>query len=78
MPIDPAIPPAGTPDARLADRVAQLERQLRALEQFLAGGGVQIPVVTALPTAGRQGRLLILASDGKIYKDSGAAWVNTF
>ena len=74
MPVDPAIPPAGSGEQRLQERVAQLERRLAALEQFLSGGGVQIPVVSALPTHGRQGRLLILASDGQIYKDTGSAW----
>lgn len=75
MPLDPWIPPGTSPDARLADRLAKLEREVRDLQRFLAGGGIQAPVVTALPTFGRKGRLVVLASDNKLYLDTGAAWV---
>lgn len=57
-------------------RIADLERRVANLERMLNGGAAsQLPVYSALPTAGRQGRIVILATDGKIYRDTGAAWV---
>lgn len=76
MPLDPYRPPQLDPHARLLDRIAELERQMRSLLAFLQGGCVsQIPVVDALPSAGREGRLLGLSTNGKVYYDNGSSWV---
>ncbi len=76
MPVDPAIPPPVHPDARLHERIAALERIVRTLSAYLNGGSVQqAPVVSALPAAGRQGRLVILSTDSKLYRDNGSSWV---
>jgi hypothetical protein len=76
MPLDPRVPLPDDPMSRFADRIAGLERELRDLKQFMQGGvTAQIPVVAALPAAGRQGRLLMLASTSAIYKDNGSSWV---
>lgn len=75
-PINPARPPATDPDARTAGKIAELERRIRTLESYLQGGATQqVPVVQGLPAAGRKGRLVILNTDGKLYRDSGASWV---
>ena len=76
-PINPGQPPPGTIEARTAQRLAALERRLKTLEGLLSGGSSQqpAPVVGSLPTAGRLGRQVILASDGKLYRDNGASWV---
>jgi hypothetical protein len=74
MAVDPTIPPSSNPDDRQNQRLAQLERKVRALEALVAGGANQIAVVTALPTAGRQGRIVVLTSDHKLYVDTGSAW----
>lgn len=77
MPLDPAIPPALDLTQRLQQRIADLEFRLRAIEAYMQGGSVgQIPVVAALPAAGRIGRLLMLSTDQHVYKDTGAAWVD--
>lgn len=74
MPVDPAALPSSTPDGRLAERLASLERQLRTLTSLANGGAAgQIPVVAALPASGREGRLVKLAGGG-VYVDTGAAW----
>lgn len=76
MPLDPRLPPPDDVLSRFADRVAALERQMRDLQSFMQGGVLsQIPVVTALPAAGRKGRLVMLASTSAIYKDNGSSWV---
>jgi hypothetical protein len=76
-PLNPKRPPSLDPDSRASDRIAALERRLRTLEGVQSGGSTQnsSPLVTALPTAGRKGRTVILSSDGKLYRDSGSAWV---
>jgi hypothetical protein len=75
-PADPRRPPAGTPQERSSERIAALERRIRNLESYLNGGAVQqIPVVAALPAAGRKGRAVILDSDSKLYRDNGSSWV---
>lgn len=75
MPVDPAAPPPSTEAARLADRIGQLERQVRNLTSFMQGGvTAQIPVVSSLPPPGRQGRILMLASTSAVWKDDGASW----
>lgn len=75
MPVDPAAPPPSTEAARLADRIGQLERQVRNLTMFMQGGvTAQVPVVSSLPPAGRQGRVLMLASTSALWKDDGASW----
>jgi hypothetical protein len=77
MPIDPASPPSGDSQLRLLERLANLERELRTIKSTLSGGATaQLPVVAALPPAGRLGRLLILSTDGHVYRDTGAAWVD--
>jgi hypothetical protein len=59
----------------VADGLAALERRIRTLEGYLSGGTVQqVPVVLNLPTAGRKGRLVILDSDSKLYRDTGTSW----
>lgn len=73
MPVDPSIPQAGTAEGRLYERVAALERQLADLQTHSQG---EVPVVAALPTAGRVGRVRILASDGHLYRDIGTGWVD--
>lgn len=75
MPVNPAAPPPDGRDARVADRLQTLERKMRTIEQFMQGGVTsQIPVVAALPTAGRQGRILMLQSTSAIYRDTGSTW----
>ena len=55
--------------------IGQLERQVRNLTMFMQGGvTAQIPVVSSLPPAGRQGRVLMLASTSALWKDDGASW----
>ena len=76
MPVDPAIPPSADPQQRQAQKLANLESRLSALERVLQGGVLgQIAVVSALPAGQRQGRLVMLAADGVIYKDTGTVWV---
>lgn len=76
MPLDPYMPPAGTPSERLADQIADLNRRLKNIEAFLQGGAVQqFPVVDALPTPGRKGRAVVLSSDSKLYVDNGTSWI---
>lgn len=73
---DPRRPPAQTPDARTSTRIGKLERHVRTLLGYINGGSVQqVPVVASLPTAGRKGRLVILDSDNKLYRDNGSSWV---
>lgn len=77
MPVDPAIPPSTHPGLSQAQQIANLERQLRTLSSqiqgFVSGG---VPVVSALPPFGRAGRIVMLASDHKLYADTGTAWVS--
>jgi hypothetical protein len=76
MPVDPAIPSSNNPDIRMMERLAALEREVGTLKRQLQGQAVsQIPVVTTLGTAGRIGRIVMLRSDQKLYRDTGAAWV---
>jgi hypothetical protein len=75
MPIDPAIPPTGSPGVRQAERFAALERRVRSLETGAAFELGNVPVVAVLPAPGRQGRVLMLSSDSSLWKDTGAAWV---
>jgi hypothetical protein len=76
MPLDPAMPPAGDLTGRFNERIAALERKARNVESWLQGGTTQqFPVVTVLPTAGRQGRAVVLSSDSKLYIDNGSTWV---
>jgi len=74
MSLDPSAPPPSGTDERQALRIASLERRIRTLEAYIAGGGSQLPVVSALPTAGRKGRILFNAGDGKVYADTGSSW----
>lgn len=75
-PLNPRRPPSGTPEGRTADRLAALERRFKTLEGSYSGGAsMTIPVVTSLPTAGRKGRLVILDSDSKLWRDNGSSWV---
>jgi len=76
MPVDPAIPPSSDPQQRQAQKFANLESRLAALERVLQGGVLgQIAVVDALPAGQRQGRIVMLSSDSVVYKDTGVAWV---
>jgi hypothetical protein len=76
MPVDPYRPPSLDPGARVYERLADLEQRLRNMEAYLQGGTVQqIPVVTALPVAGRAGRLVMLDSDKLVYRDTGVTWL---
>jgi hypothetical protein len=75
MPINPAHPDPLAPPDRVAGQIAALERRLQALErQFAGGSSAAFPVVDALPTPGRAGRAVVLASNKKVYVDDGAAW----
>jgi len=75
MSLDPYRPPGVDPNLRLYERIADLERQVRELRAYVQGGSVQqVPVVDALPTAGRKGRLVMLDSDNLLYRDTGTAW----
>jgi len=67
VPTDPAIPPPPTVDARLAQRLTDLERRLAAVEQREG-----VLVVSSLPSPGRAGRMLMVA--GVVYADTGTAW----
>lgn len=71
MPVDPAIPQSLAPEQRLYERLAVLERRLSNLESYVTSGTV--PVVDVLPPPGRP-RLVILRSDGKVYRDTGGGW----
>ncbi len=72
----PQRPPAGSFEQRVAERLAAIDRTLRAIEAQVSGGTVaQFPVVTALLPAGRKGRAVVLAGDGKLYVDNGVAWI---
>jgi hypothetical protein len=74
--VDPAIPSSNNPNVRMMERLATLERTVSTLQRQLQGQAVsQIPVVTTLGTAGRIGRIVMLESDQKLYRDTGAAWV---
>ena len=76
MPVDPSQPPQLEPSARVYQRLADIEARMRAVESYLQGGATQqVPVVSALPTAGRKGRVVMLDSDNLLYRDTGAAWV---
>lgn len=75
MPANPAQPQPVTFDGRLAQRVADLERQVSALSKLVGGGASQFPVVDVLPPAGRIGRGLVLSTDQKLYVDNGTSWV---
>jgi hypothetical protein len=75
-PTNPRRPPARTPQARVADRLAGLEKHANSISSYLSGGATQqIPVVDALGPAGRLGRLIILRTDKKVYRDNGSSWV---
>jgi hypothetical protein len=74
--VDPAIPSSNNPDIRMMERLATLEREVATLKRQLQGQAVsQFPVVTTLGTPGRKGRVVMLDSDRKLYRDTGAAWV---
>lgn len=76
MALNPALPEPTGQAQRLVTEVAALMRRVETLERALQGGTASAhPVVDALPAAGRAGRVLMLASDGKLYADTGAAWV---
>lgn len=76
MPVDPAQLPPLEPGARVYQRLSDLERRLGTVESYLQGGATQqVPVVTALPTAGREGRVVKVAGDNRLWVDTGAAWV---
>lgn len=75
MPVDPAQPPSLDAGARVFQRLADLERKIGAVEQYLQGGSTQqLPVVAVLPTAGREGRVVKVAGDNRLWVDTGAAW----
>jgi hypothetical protein len=76
MPLDPAVPGATSPEGRLMERLAALEKKVRNMEQYHSGGTTQqFPLVTVLPTAGRKGRAVVLSSNSKLYIDNGVAWI---
>lgn len=58
--------------AALLTRVAALETQVEALNRRKA-----IPAVDTLGAFGNAGRIVYLTTDGKIYRDTGAAWKST-
>jgi len=58
------------------ESLSNLERRVKTLEAQVQGKATDsIPVVAVLPTAGRQGRVLMLSSDSTVWKDTGSAWV---
>lgn len=74
MPVDPAVPRSLDPTVRMAERLADVERQLRALAGYLQGGAVQqVPVVDSLPAGVREGRWVKLRG-GLLYVDEGGSW----
>lgn len=76
MPFDPAQPPQLEPGRRVYQRLSELEGRLRSVESYLQGGATQqVPVVAALPTAGREGRVVKVAGDNRLWVDTGSAWV---
>jgi hypothetical protein len=76
MSVDPAQPPNLDAGARVFQRLADLERRLGNVESYMQGGATQqVPVVAALPTAGREGRVVKVAADNRLWVDTGAAWV---
>lgn len=76
MPLDPNMPHAPSAEGRNAERLAAIEHDLRVIKQYLSGGSTQqFPVVSVLPTPGRMGRAVVLSTNGKLYIDSGTAWV---
>jgi hypothetical protein len=75
VPVDPYRPPSLDSGARVYDRLADLEQRLRNIEAYLQGGTVQqVPVVAALPAAGREGRVLKVSGDSRLWVDTGVAW----
>jgi hypothetical protein len=43
--------------------------------QVKMGSGLRVPeIVSALPAAGTQGRIVLLTTDNKLYRDTGTAW----
>jgi hypothetical protein len=75
MPVDPRVPPSPDPRARPWEALSNLERLVKTLEAQLQGKATDsIPVVAVLPAVGRQGRVLMLASDSTIWRDTGTAW----
>ena len=75
MTLDPSRPPSLDPDVRVYERLAELERQMREIRAYMQGGALQqVPVVDALPTAGRKGRVVMLATDNLLYRDDGTSW----
>lgn len=61
---------------RLMERVAALENELRELRAYIQGGRIdRIAVVSGLPTAGVEGRLLKVAGTDRPYLDNGSSFI---
>lgn len=75
--MQPGQPPSLDGTQRIWNKIGELERFVRSVGALVNGGAVgQLPVVDSLPAAGRKGRAVILAGDGHVYRDTGAAWVD--
>jgi hypothetical protein len=73
---NPKAPPPTEGLARIWAKLAELDRRLSNSESYFNGGAAaQVPVVDALPPAGRLGRLVILRADGKLWRDDSTTWV---
>ncbi len=70
---DPFAPLNPEPGAQVWQRLAALERKLRELETSTVAAA--IPVVAALPAAGREGRVMKVSGNPSLWLDTGAAWV---
>lgn len=76
MPLDPAVPPIPGPEGRLLERLARMDSDYGPAARLMPGGASpSVPVVEALPDAGRQGRIVMLQATSTVYIDNGTSWV---
>jgi hypothetical protein len=81
---NPKAPPPTEGLARIWQKLAELDRRLSGLESYFNGGATsQVPVVDMLlppgsqapGSPGRLGRLVVLRTNGQLYRDDGTAWI---